>query len=94
MKRKGMEMKLDENEILDTLKNILKKVQEDQHPKKIEVDQITPKDDLSLMGIDSLDMIAFRFALDEAFDIEIPDEDFEEKQLSNIENLIAYLKSR
>lgn len=94
MKRKGMEMKLDENEILDTLKNILKKVQEDQHPKKIEAAQITPKDDLSLMGIDSLDMIAFRFALDEAFDIEIPDEDFEEKQLSNIENLIAYLKSR
>jgi acyl carrier protein len=71
------------------LKNILKKVQENQHPKKIEVNQITEKDDLSLMGIDSLDMIAFRFSLDEAFGIDIPDEDFEEKQLTNIENLLA-----
>ena len=86
-------MKLDEKEILNTLKDVLKKVQENQHPKKIEVDRITEKDDLSLMGLDSLDMIAFRFALDEVFGIEIPDEDFEEKQLTNIENLIAYLKS-
>lgn len=89
-----MEMKLDEKEILEILKNVFKKVQEDQHPKKIDVDSITEKNDLRLMGMDSLDVIAFRFALDEAFNIEIPDEDFEGKSLTNIKKLITYLKNK
>jgi len=89
-----MGTKLGEKEIFETLKSILKKAQEDEHSEKIDVESIGEKDDLRLLGMDSLDVITFRFALDEAFDIEIPDEDFEDKELTNIKNLIGYLKDR
>jgi acyl carrier protein len=56
-------------------------------------EEITPKasfiDDL---GADSLDIVEFVMAMEEEFDIEIPDDDAE--KIQTIEDVITYLKGK
>ena len=59
----------------------------------IEVEQIKPEskfvDDL---GADSLDVVELIMAFEEAFDIEIPDDDAE--KIQTVEDVINYIKSK
>ncbi len=59
----------------------------------IEVDQIKPEskfvDDL---GADSLDVVELIMAFEEAFDIEIPDEDAE--KIQTVKDVIDYIQSK
>lgn len=43
------------------------------------------------LGADSLDVVELIMALEEEFDIEIPDEDAE--KVSKVENVVEYIKS-
>jgi acyl carrier protein len=56
-------------------------------------EEITPKasfiDDL---GADSLDIVEFVMAMEEEFDIEIPDDDAE--KIQTIEDVITYVKGK
>ena len=56
-------------------------------------EEVTPKasfiDDL---GADSLDIVEFVMAMEEEFDIEIPDDDAE--KIQTIEDVIAYVKGK
>lgn len=58
----------------------------------VEADQVTPDasfvDDL---GADSLDTVELVMALEEEFDIEIPDEDAE--KIATVRDVITYLKA-
>ncbi len=44
------------------------------------------------LGADSLDIVELVMALEEAFDVEIPDEDAE--KIQTIEDAVSYLKER
>ncbi|MBO8141882.1 MAG: acyl carrier protein [Firmicutes bacterium] len=59
----------------------------------VEVDEVRPQssfvDDL---GADSLDVVELVMALEEAFDLEIPDEDVE--QISTVEDAVRYIRER
>ncbi len=59
----------------------------------IEVDQIKPEskfvDDL---GADSLDVVELIMAFEEAFDIEIPDEDAE--KIQTVKDVIDYIQAK
>ena len=59
----------------------------------IEIDQIKPEskfvDDL---GADSLDVVELIMAFEEAFDIEIPDEDAE--KIQTVKDVIDYIKAK
>lgn len=59
----------------------------------VEADRIKPEasfiDDL---GADSLDIVELVMAMEEEFDIEIPDEDAE--GLKTVQNVVDYLKSK
>ncbi|MBU0764110.1 MAG: hypothetical protein KJ607_04665 [Bacteroidetes bacterium] len=43
------------------------------------------------IGLDSLDIMAFLFDVEEKFGVKLPDEDFDELGLMNIDNLVDYL---
>lgn len=47
---------------------------------------------LNEQGIDSLDYSGVLFNVDEAFDVEIPDEDID--QLLTVNNIVAYINSK
>ncbi len=59
----------------------------------VDVDEITPEssfvDDL---GADSLDVVELVMAFEEAFDLEIPDEDVE--QIATVQDAVAYITER
>ncbi len=73
-------------EILDTIKQIVA----DQLA--IDEDEVIPGasfiDDL---GADSLDIVELIMALEEEFDMEIPDEDAE--KITTVQNVVDYIKS-
>jgi len=58
-----------------------------------EADEVTPeKRFVQDLNADSLDIVELTMALEEEFDLEIPDEDFE--QLNTVGNVIDYIKSK
>jgi acyl carrier protein len=63
-----------------------------QHLKR-EVSQIHPQDNLREdLGVDSLTMIELLFKIEEAFDLEIPDEDL--SKFATVGDVIAYVEGR
>ena len=63
-----------------------------QHLKR-EVSQIHPQDNLREdLGVDSLAMIELLFKIEEAFDLEIPDEDL--STITTVGDVIAYVERR
>lgn len=46
------------------------------------------------IGLDSLDIMAFLFDVEEKFGVKLPDEDFDELGLMNIDNLVDYLTAK
>ncbi len=69
----------------------IKKIIEDQLG--VEADKVTPNasfiDDL---GADSLDIVELVMAMEEEFDMEIPDEDAE--KLKTVQNVMDYIQSK
>ena len=82
---------MDKNEIFIKIKDVLKEKMLEDNFSKVDVGKITEQTDLRQMGIDSLDIISFRFAIDEVFTLEIPDEDYESNDLSILGNLAGYI---
>jgi len=63
-----------------------------QHLKR-ELSQIHPQDNLREdLGVDSLAMIELLFKIEEAFDLEIPDEDL--STITTVGDVIAYVERR
>ena len=59
----------------------------------LDLNNITKETDIIRdLGMDSLDTMEYLFSIDQAFGT-IPDEIFQEKNLSIVENLIQYLKT-
>jgi len=73
-------------EILDKIKEII------SEQLGIDEDEVVPEasfiDDL---GADSLDIVELIMAFEEAFDLEIPDEDAE--KIKTVQNVIDYIKN-
>jgi acyl carrier protein len=46
------------------------------------------------IGLDSLDIMAFLFDVEEKFGIKLPDEDFDELGLMNLDNMVDYLTAK
>ena len=46
------------------------------------------------IGLDSLDIMAFLFDVEEKFSIKLPDEDFDELGLMNLDKLVDYLTAK
>ena len=82
---------MDKNEIFIKIKDVLKEKMFEDNFSKVDVGEITEQTDLRQMEIDSLDIISFRFAIDEVFTLEIPDEDYESNDLSILGNLAGYV---
>ncbi len=70
----------------ETLRNIVKKI-----TRKEEV-VLTPTTTFKDLGADSLDVVQILVALEEAFDIELVDEDL--KSLNNMGAFIGYVKKK
>lgn len=58
----------------------------------ISLDQVTPSADLKELGADSLDMMNILLAVQEKFNIEIPDEDIE--GLNSIDKICEYINKK
>ena len=61
---------------------------------KLGIDEATIKDDASFiedLGADSLDTVELVMALEEEFNVQIPDEDAE--KITNVQQAIDYVKS-
>ena len=59
----------------------------------VEKDKVTPTASfINDLGADSLDVVEMVMAFENAFDIEIPDEDTE--KIANVVEAVAYLKSK
>jgi acyl carrier protein len=56
--------------------------------------EITLETDLLEMGLDSLDIINLLFQIEESFGVSVPEEDFEDKNLKVLGNMVDYLSSR
>ena len=59
---------------------------------ELDIDEITPESTFESLGIDSLDIVELMMALEEEFDIEIPDEDAE--KISVVADAVAYIQVR
>jgi len=78
--------------VMETLKQIVEKVKQIiKEQLGVEEDEITPTasfvDDL---GADSLDTVELVMAIEEAFDIEIPDND--EEKMRTVQDVIDYIE--
>ncbi len=59
----------------------------------LEEDDLAPeKSFIEDLGLDSLDVMTLAMAIEEEFDIEVPDDDVEE--IKTIQNVIDYLEKR
>jgi acyl carrier protein len=50
--------------------------------------------DLKAVGLDSLDVINYLFNIEEAYGIQVPEEDYEDKNLKVMGNMVEYLADR
>lgn len=60
---------------------------------EIKIDIAKLDHDVSLMdqGLDSLDMVSILFALEENFEIRIPEEDIDQGKLASINSMVEYI---
>jgi acyl carrier protein len=59
----------------------------------VNADEVTPQASfVEDLGADSLDMVELTMAFEEAFDIEIPDEDAE--KITTVQDAVAYLEDK
>jgi len=80
------------SEIFEKLIDLLK------HKFDVSVDHITPTTTLNELGLDSLSLMEFVFAAEDAFAIRIPEEELDPRQiatsLSDIANIIEKMISK
>ena len=60
----------------------------------IDVSKLVFTERLREQGIDSLDMISILFAIEESYQIKIPEEDLESEKLTSIEGILNYIGAR
>ena len=60
----------------------------------IDVSKLDFSESLREQGIDSLDMISILFAIEETYQIKIPEEDLESEKLTSIEGILNYIGAR
>lgn len=87
-----MSSQLSSEQIIAKVKAVIKDATKDQGD-TINFDNVTESTDVRTLGLDSLDMISYRFNLDQALGVDISDDDFEEKELTVIKNLIEYVQT-
>lgn len=74
--------------LVETLGKIIRKDLPDD-PETLEALSLTED-----IGLDSLDFISFLFRVEETFDLKIPEEDIDEKNLVVLGTLAAYIKQK
>jgi acyl carrier protein len=79
---------LDEAQMIEVIRGIIKEIEP-----AIESDSIDKTTDILDLALDSLDIMQYLFEIDEKFGKEIPDDEFVQRKLSIIGNLITYLKN-
>jgi acyl carrier protein len=76
---------------METAKQIVEKVKQIiKEQLGVEEDQITPSASFVDLGADSLDTVELVMAIEEAFDIEIPDNDAE--KMRTVQDVIDYIE--
>ena len=60
---------------------------------KIDIDKLDHSDPLPDQGLDSLDIITVLFAIEERYNIKIPEKDIDQGKLSSIHSIVKYLNS-
>ena len=60
---------------------------------KIDIDELDHSAPLPDQGLDSLDIITILFAIEERYNIKIPEEDIDQRKLSSIDSIVKYLNS-
>ena len=58
---------------------------------KIELNEQDYSEPLEELGLDSLDITSILFALEEEFEIKIPEEDINQNKLSSINAIVSYI---
>jgi len=61
---------------------------------RIDIDELNHDERLTEQGLDSLDIISLLFALEELFQIKIPEEDIDQGKLNSINSIAEYLNTR
>lgn len=56
--------------------------------------ELGPETPLNELGLDSLDMVNFLFTVEDKTGVQIPDEDIQEKRLSTLGELVAFVDER
>ena len=61
---------------------------------RIDINELNHNESLTDQGLDSLDMISLLFALEERFQIKIPEQDIDQGKLNSINAIGEYLNTR
>ncbi|CAD5265396.1 MULTISPECIES: acyl carrier protein [unclassified Imperialibacter] len=79
---------MNEEEIKQTVIRLLKNIAPDMNPEELQPDDSIRQ----TLGIDSFDSLQFVVAMDEAFGIDTPEEDY--GKIQTMKSLLEYIKSR
>lgn len=87
-----MTQAVNESEIFEEIRSQIEALLKKNH-RPMDMKAITFDTDVNDIGLDSLDIIGFRFNLDQTFNIEISDDDYEEHNLVKLGNLVRYIRT-
>ena len=75
--------------MLATSQNILDIIL--QNDIRVDLEELDHSNSLAEQGLDSLDIVTILFAIEEKFQIKIPEEDIEQEKLSSINSIVSYI---